>query len=525
MRLATLRMSLSVTMALAIALAATSCKKRLTGDRTTPVDPNLPALRVVAPHVLKKGLTEIHAAFLRAYPGARIDLQVGVVDAMAKKLGAGKGEGDVLLMMDGPEMGIIRKGNLVDESRKQHFTTLETIVAVAKGNPKGIRSLEDLARDDVGTIAYADPAIDSTGLAFVNALRKKGLLAKVKSKAKVTTCPHTACAIAEEKQADVGVTYTPCVLFGHSKMTLCLGAFLPKGEDTATKVVSVPFKDSNHPLLRKYTDFLLSDRAQAVFAKLAFEPVHAPSPAAAQRHLLVPCGAGLRPAMDALGETYFRRTGIRIDYSYAGSGMLLSYLNFSRRGDLYMPGESFYVDLAAERGFVKDTATAAYFLPVIIVQKGNPKHITKLADLTRSGLKVAIGEPKALAVGPVTQRIFQRAGISDRVAANICMKAGCIPELANAVSMRTADAAIVWDAVAYQHTKHTDTISIPAKYNEVAKVLIATLTCSKKADDARAFMEFVASSEGGAIFRRHGFRTEQPEGVRLAPQTPPAKRK
>ena len=188
-----------------------------------------------------------------------------------------------------------------------------------------------------------------------------------------------------------------------------------------------------------------------------------------------------------------------------------------------MPGESFYVDMAAERGFVAERKPVVYFLPVIIVQEGNPKAITGLSDLARPGLKVAIGDPEALAVGPVTQRILNRAGINEAVSRNVTMKAGCIPELANAVSMRTADAAIVWDAVAAQHQKHVDSIAIEADYNEVAQVVLATLTCSKKPEEAKRFLDFVASAEAAAIFRAKGFLTSRPEGLKVTPQEAPGK--
>ena len=98
------------------------------------------------------------------------------------------------------------------------------------------------------------------------------------------------------------------------------------------------------------------------------------------------------------------------------------------------------------------------------------------------------------------------------------MQAGCIPELANAVSMRTVDAGIVWDAVAAQHAKNADAVPIEPRYNEVAEVLVTTLSCSKQPDEARKLMEFIASEEAAAIFHKHGFKTERPEGVRAAPK-------
>ena len=101
---------------------------------------------------------------------------------------------------------------------------------------------------------------------------------------------------------------------------------------------------------------------------------------------------------------------------------------------------------------------------------------------------------------------------------NVTMQAGCIPELANAVSLRAVDAGILWDAVAVQHAKNIDAISIKPEYNEVAEVLVTTLTCSKQPEEARKLMDFITSEEAAAIFHKHGFSTECPENVRPAPK-------
>ena len=39
------------------------------------------------------------------------------------------------------------------------------------------------------------------------------------------------------------------------------------------------------------------------------------NPADAKISLEVPCGAGLQPAMDEIGQVYFQRTGVRVDFS------------------------------------------------------------------------------------------------------------------------------------------------------------------------------------------------------------------
>jgi molybdate transport system substrate-binding protein len=222
--------------------------------------------------------------------------------------------------------------------------------------------------------------------------------------------------------------------------------------------------------------------------------------------------------MDAIGKAYEEKTGVRIDFAYAGAQMLLGQLAASRSGDLYMPGEAFWVDQAVARGFVTESLTAAYFLPVLMVPKGNPGKIREVGDMAREGVRVAIGHPEALAVGPVTKRILGRVGIWEPVQKNVIMQAGCIPELANAVAMKAADTGILWDACVYQVQHHVDSLPIAPEHNEVAEVLIATLKFSEHPAEASAFAHYVASDAAKAIFAQYGVRTERPPGVRLAPR-------
>lgn len=237
--------------------------------------------------------------------------------------------------------------------------------------------------------------------------------------------------------------------------------------------------------------------------------------------LLVPCGAGLQPAMDEIGAAWTRKSGVRVDFSYAGSGMLMAQLELSKAGDLYMPGEAFWVTLAERKGLVKETRPVVWFTPVLAVPKGNPAGVRGIADLAKPGMRVALGDPEALAIGPVSKRILDRAGIWEATRANVVMFAGCIPELANCLAMNGAEVALLWDAVAAQHGDKMDTVAVEPEFNEVAEVMVSTLTCSAHPAEAQAFLEFVVGDEAEAIFARTGFQTHAPEGIRIAPREGP----
>jgi ABC-type sulfate transport system substrate-binding protein len=48
----------------------------------------------------------------------------------------------------------------------------------------------------------------------------------------------------------------------------------------------------------------------------------------------------------------------------------------------------------------------AYHVQVIAMKKGNPKNITSITDLTRDGLKIALGDVNATAIGKATAKLL-----------------------------------------------------------------------------------------------------------------------
>jgi len=111
-----------------------------------------------------------------------------------------------------------------------------------------------------------------------------------------------------------------------------------------------------------------------------------------EKELLLYCGAGIRPPVAELTETFGREHGIKVVTNYAGSEVLLSTIKLIRRGDIYMPGDKHYVAQAADEGMILSQKSVCYFVPTILVQKGNPKNIGQLEDLIKLGVKLGLGE-------------------------------------------------------------------------------------------------------------------------------------
>jgi len=226
--------------------------------------------------------------------------------------------------------------------------------------------------------------------------------------------------------------------------------------------------------------------------------------------LLVHCGAGLRPPMAEAAEQFGRRHGVMVECDYAGSEILLSRVKLARQGDLYMPGDLSYVDQARDAGLIADSKTVCYFVPVILVQQGNPKGIRNLSDLVQSGIRLGLGDPHACAIGRQSAQLFAKNQIAEAdLGRSVVMHALTVNELGNSVKLKALDATIVWDAVAASYAPDAETVAIPPERNVISTVPAAVLTCSREPELAGRFLEFLTSADGAAIFRKHHYATDR----------------
>ena len=192
-------------------------------------------------------------------------------------------------------------------------------------------------------------------------------------------------------------------------------------------------------------------------------------------------------------------------YNYGGGGTLITQMNLTRKGDVFMPGSTMDFKMAKMQGLVSDSKLVAYHVPVIVVQKGNPKNITSLEDFARPGFRVALGDVKATAIGQAAAQMFGSLDITDAVEKNVVTRTPTISELTVIMNTGQADAAIL--TLDQYNATTMDEITIPLSENDVLITPIGATTFSQNTTAANEFVDFVASDQGKAIFAKYGFPT------------------
>lgn len=229
------------------------------------------------------------------------------------------------------------------------------------------------------------------------------------------------------------------------------------------------------------------------------------------------CGGAIRPPItgaeleDEVGIIErFRNAhpGATIETNFGASNILLGQLKLTQRGDLFFPGDDFYVEEAKREGLVYETRTVARFVPVIMVANGNPLDIQEVSDLADPNVRLAIADPRAAAIGRITPEIFEKNGVSFDALDNIEFTGVTAPEVAQAVELGHVDATITWRPVAEQYHRNSVIVEIPREDNVLSPLVIAVLETSTNKELALEFADFIAGPEGQEVFQRYHYHVE-----------------
>lgn len=221
--------------------------------------------------------------------------------------------------------------------------------------------------------------------------------------------------------------------------------------------------------------------------------------------LLLFAGAGLRKPMDQIITEFEKNTDDRVIVSYDGAGRLAARYLATKQGDLFMPGAYFYIENLRKKGWVVSDESVVYHIPVVAVHRRGRHHIETFEDLKNPGLRLALGDPEAMAFGRTAMGILERSGIKDEVLGNVVVYGATVNQLTLYVVKRAVDASIIGRSNAFLHRDVLRMIEIPVDYFEPEIIAIAVLKSSRKRELAARFQHFVASSEGIEYFEESGF--------------------
>jgi len=243
--------------------------------------------------------------------------------------------------------------------------------------------------------------------------------------------------------------------------------------------------------------------------------------------ILIYAGAASKPATEEIVKGFKEKTGIVADVIFGGSGFVLSQMKLSKKGDLYFPGSSDFMELAKkeELVFPRSEKIVVYLVSAINVQKGNPKGIHSLKDLTKDGVRVAIANPEMVCVGTYAVEIIEK-NLSpfekQKFKKNLVNYTESCEKTASVISLKAVDAVIGWRVFQYWDPDRIETILLkPEAISRIGYIPIAISRFTEDKIVAQKFIDFLLSSHGKATFQKYHYLMDIQEARRFTkPDTP-----
>ena len=402
---------------------------------------------------LKAPVSQVTADYEQRF-GVRVEIQYGGSGTLLSNLRVAQ-RGDLFIAADTDYLAIARSNHLVAEILP--IATMEPVIAVARSNPKSIRTLADFHRNDVA-VALANPDAAAIGRLTRSALTAAGVWPALSSHAKVFK--PTVNDVANDIKlgtVDAGIVWDATV----RQYPELVAIATPELRGFRSQVTAGVLRYSTQPRAALHFARFLAARDQGlpVFSQAGYQVVQGDLWAEAPEVVLFSGGVN-RVAIEDTLRQFEEREGVRITRVYNGCGILTSQIRAGQRPDAYFACDvSFMTNVQA---YFRPSIELAQTRMVILTRKGNPRSLRTLANLAAPNLKVGVANEEQSALGALTARLLRQLGLYDAIHPNIAVQTPTADLLVNQLRAGALDAAIVYQANTSQVRDSLEVIPIEA---------------------------------------------------------------
>lgn len=222
--------------------------------------------------------------------------------------------------------------------------------------------------------------------------------------------------------------------------------------------------------------------------------------------LLLYCAVANREVIEAICADYQREYGREIEIQYGPSQTLLSSIEVSGTGDLYLPADDSFLAIGKEKSLIEETIPVAKMQAVLVVHRDSQQRFRSFEDLLAADVRLVQASPEASAIGKMTRQNLQRSGDWERLDAATDSYRTTVSEVANDVLVGAADVGIVYDAVLHGYPDLL-AVELDVLAPIESPVTIGVIAKSQQPTAALHFARYVAAKDRGLIrFAEHGFK-------------------
>jgi molybdate transport system substrate-binding protein len=217
--------------------------------------------------------------------------------------------------------------------------------------------------------------------------------------------------------------------------------------------------------------------------------------------ITVLAAASLTEAFTQIGKDFEAKpAGSTVTFSFGSSATLATQIVQGAPADVFAAASSVTMETATAAGVAETPTNFVSNTLRIVVPKGNPHKITGLEDFADESKRIALCAPQ-VPCGAAATKVF--------AVANIVPKPDTLEQDVKAAVHKAAsdevDAALVYKTDVTAAGEEVDGIEFAEAKGAINTYPIATLTDSKNPALAKAFVDYVLSSEGQAVLAEAGF--------------------
>lgn len=211
--------------------------------------------------------------------------------------------------------------------------------------------------------------------------------------------------------------------------------------------------------------------------------------------------ASLTESFDALAAGFEKRhPGVTVQTAYGGSGALAQQIVQGAPADVFASAADEPMTTVTRAGLASHPTEFATNVLELIVPKGNPAHITSLADLAKPGVTTILCDV-TVPCGAAAKALLQKTGVH---ATPVSLEQD-VKQVLTKVELDEADAGLVYVTDAKAAAGDVQTVAVPEAATVINRYPIVVLSHAPHPAAAAAFVRYVLGPEGRKVLRDAGF--------------------
>ncbi len=231
--------------------------------------------------------------------------------------------------------------------------------------------------------------------------------------------------------------------------------------------------------------------------------------------LVIAAAADLSSALQEIGDSYEKKTGVKVKLSFGASGALTQQIQNGAPFDLFFSADMDYPRQLVAAGDADAASLYQYAVGrlVLWVPADSPldvEHLGMKVLLDPSVKKIAIGNPQHAPYGRAAVAALRHAGLYDQVADRLVLGEN-ISQAAQFVESGNAQVGFVAlaHAAAPAMRGKGKYWEVPAEFYPPLAQGVVVLSHSQHKKEAAEFLEYIKTKEVAELLRKYGFTLPQ----------------